>query len=134
MQANKLKNAFPDSKIDVHRNFGLRWVGKIHPTPLSASYTVSIGYRLDKRPEVTIIDPMLISRNGSRLPHVFKGDHPCLFRFKYGEWNGSMSIAETIVPWVSLWLAHYEVWLATGVWCGAKEEHPGANNTKNAMG
>jgi hypothetical protein len=132
IQALKLRSAFPDSKISLERNVGLRWVGQIHPTPLSETYTVAIKYRLEERPEVTVVDPVLVSRNGSRLPHVFKGNHPCLFRFKYREWDGTMPISDTIVPWVSTWLAHYEIWLATDVWCGSKEEHPGRDTAKNS--
>jgi hypothetical protein len=45
-----------------------------------------------------------------------------------------MSIADTIVPWVSMWLMHYEIWLATGVWCGSKEEHPGDDAPKKPTG
>ena len=134
VQAWKLKRVFPDSTFSLERNFGLKWVGKLHPTPVSATYTVSINYRLDERPEVSILDPVLVSRNGARLPHVFNGNHPCLFRFKYREWDGTMAIVDTIVPWVSTWLAYYEVWLATGIWCGSKEEHPASCRTKNAKG
>jgi hypothetical protein len=134
MQALRLKSAFPDSAIVLERNFGLQWLGKIQPTPLSATYTVKVKYRLNARPEVTIVDPVLISRNGSKLPHVFKGNHPCLFRFKYYEWNGRMSIADTIVPWVSMWLMHYEIWLVTGKWCGSREEHPGDSAPKKPAG
>lgn len=134
MQAAKLKTAFPNSAIRLERNIGLCWVGQIQPTPLSATYTVKINYRLDVRPEVTIVDPVLISRNGSRLPHVFKGKHPCLFRYKYREWNARMSIADTILPWASMWLMHYEIWLATGVWCGSKEEHPSDDAPKDSTG
>jgi hypothetical protein len=134
MQGAKLKIAFPESTISIERNFGMGWVGQIQPTPLSAIYIVKIHYRLDERPEVTILDPVLTPRNGSRLPHVFKGNHPCLFRYKYGEWNGRMSIAETIVPWVSTWLMHYEVWLATGIWCGSREEHPSDDAPKRRAG
>ena len=42
-----------------------------------------------------------------------------------------MLIADTIVPWVSMWLMHYEIWFATGVWCGSKQEHPGDDAEKN---
>ena len=112
----------------------MQWVGQIQPTPLSATYTVKIDYRLNERPEVTILDPELTSRNGSRLPHVFTGNHPGLFRYKYGEWNGRMSIAETIVPWFSMWLMHYEIWLTTGIWCGSKEEHPNNDAPKKTSG
>jgi hypothetical protein len=34
-----------------------------------------------------------------------------------------MSIAATIVPWLSLWLYYYEVWLATGAWEGGGISH-----------
>src|SRR5688500_14988953 len=96
VQASKLKRAFPASRFNLQRNFGLTWTGKLHPTPLSVTYTVSISYRLGERPEVTILDPVLTSRNGEGLPHVFPGNHPCLFRFRYREWNGTMPIVNTI--------------------------------------
>ncbi len=35
-----------------------------------------------------------------------------------------MTLADTILPWASLWLFYYEVWLATGEWVGGGE-HPG---------
>ncbi|MBP8931241.1 MAG: hypothetical protein KBG46_08165 [Paracoccus sp.] len=34
------------------------------------------------------------------------------------EWNPSMSIAKTTVPWAARWLACYELWEATGRWHG----------------
>jgi hypothetical protein len=40
------------------------------------------------------------------------------------EWTVGMSIANTIVPWTSEWLAHYEIWLATGDWQGGGEWPP----------
>jgi len=35
-----------------------------------------------------------------------------------------MSLADTILPWASLWFFYYEIWLATGEWVGGGE-HPG---------
>ena len=35
-----------------------------------------------------------------------------------------MWIADTILPWTSLWLYFYELWHATGQWLGGGE-HPG---------
>ena len=35
-----------------------------------------------------------------------------------GEWAERMLIAEIIVPWISEWLLHYEIWLVTGEWHG----------------
>ena len=79
IQAAKLKSAFPDSKVTFSRDGGLSWMGHLHPTPLSVKYKVRIDYGPQQLPEVTIIDPPLVSRNGSRLPHVFKGNHPACF-------------------------------------------------------
>ncbi len=105
-------------------NSKLVWMGKIQPSPLSISYTIQIIYRTGKRPMVQIIEPKLQTRKGEKLPHVFHGKILCLYRAKYGEWNSSMFLATTIVPWTSLWLLHYEIWFATGAWCGSKAEHP----------
>ena len=35
----------------------------------------------------------------------------------------SLVFADTLVPWTIEWLFHYEIWLATGTWCGGGE-HP----------
>ena len=34
------------------------------------------------------------------------------------EWDKTKFIAETIIPWTSEWLLHYEIWVATGTWHG----------------
>lgn len=125
-----LKTAFPKSKVTMNGKNRLVWTGQLQPTPLSAVYTVQIIYKLDDTPEVRVLEPKLVARDGKRLPHVFTGNLLCLFRYKYGEWNSTMSLAATIAPWTSLWLSHYEVWLATGTWCGSKQEHPGENEQR----
>jgi len=130
MQGAVLKLLFPDSTVKLNKNISLTWTGNIQPSPLSDVYTVKIRYKLSNRPRVTVVTPELIARNGVRIPHLFPEKELCLFRYKYYEWNSRMSIAETIVPWASLWLMHYEIWLATGVWCGSKQEHPGGDKPK----
>lgn len=124
VQAAGLKRAFPDSNITFNKHIELTWMGQLRPSPSSEGYTVKITYQLKQRPVVTVLSPELKSRNGEHLPHVFRGEKLCLFRFKYYEWNFTMHIAETIIPWTSLWLFYYEVWLATGEWCGSRHEHP----------
>ena len=130
IQGFHLRKTFPDSEISLHHNHGLTWVGKLQPSPLSSIYTVKLKYRLKKRPEVTVIEPQLSSHNGEQLPHIFSGDQLCLFRYKYFEWDSSMRIDETIVPWISLWLLYYEIWTATGKWCGSNQEHSEKGNGK----
>ena len=41
-----------------------------------------------------------------------------------------MNIAETIIPWASEWLLHYEIWLATGEWQGGGI-HPDISKKRN---
>lgn len=133
-QAEGLRRAFPKSKVTFNQDVAFTWVGQLQPSSLSCLYTVKITYRLKNRPEVTVVEPELLSRNGDPVPHVFSAKRLCLFKYKYNEWNSTLPIAETILPWTSLWLFHYEIWLATGKWCGSKQEHPGDGEGKNLDG
>lgn len=123
MQAAHLKKVFPDSEILLYRNSVLKWRGFLTPSPLSETYLVEIEYHLGKRPDVRILSPPLKKHGDQAIPHVFSQDKLCLFRFIYKEWNSSQKIAVTIIPWASLWLFFYEIWLATGEWHGGGE-HP----------
>ncbi len=102
----------------------------MQPSELSDFYTIKIKYRLRERPHVSVLAPELMPRKGERIPHLFPGKELCLFRYKYYEWNSRMHLADTILPWSSIWLLHYEIWHATGVWCGSKQEHPEDNMLK----
>jgi hypothetical protein len=42
----------------------------------------------------------------------------CLYYRKAREWNSSMFLSDTIIPWASEWLLHHELWVMTGVWSG----------------
>lgn len=106
------------------------WTGYVQPTDMSCAYLVRVTYVLGFRPKVFVIDPPLRRRNGTeKIPHIFPGNYLCLFHPSYGEWLGSMFIAETIVPWAALWLYYYEVWHATGDWHGGGE-HPQVRGRK----
>ena len=83
-------------------------------------------------PKVTVIQPRLHRREEEPdrpIPHHYVNkDDPelpllCLFDPDAAEWDPSMSIATTIVPWTIDWLACYEGWLATGEWTGGGREH-----------
>ena len=123
VQAALLKGAFPQSSITVAPNKSLRWEGELSPSPLSSVYGIRLDYRLGKRPQVTVLDPELMPRDGKLPPHLFKEGTLCLYRYRT-EWNPSLPLADTILPWTSLWLMHYETWLVTGQWSGTIQEHP----------
>jgi hypothetical protein len=99
----------------------IRWIGDLQPSPLSDSYTVQIDYRPPARPTVSVLRPKLVSRKpAERIPHTFPDGTICLHL--PGEWTSTMPIADTIVPWMSLWLLHYEIWITLGTWMGGGHE------------
>jgi hypothetical protein len=65
--------------------------------------------------------------NGRTLPHVYSsrgtGTQLCLWQPRYEEWDWSMKLTQTYVPWSVEWLFYYEHWLDTNEWLGGGE-HP----------
>jgi hypothetical protein len=119
-QAYILSSMYPGSYCKFHKN-KLDWIGIIVPTPLSGLYTVNVIYRQGYNPRTYVQDPQLSLLPGKKLPHVYSQieQRLCLYYpSKRPQWDESMHIAETIVPWASEWLLFYELWLATGEWLG----------------
>lgn len=61
------------------------------------------------------LEPVLDLGHRDRLPHVYDD---CLCLYTPGQWDRSMQIATTIIPWTAEWLFHYELWKATDHWVG----------------
>ncbi|MFF1680930.1 hypothetical protein ACFVYG_33435 [Streptomyces sp. NPDC058256] len=94
----------------------------LQPTSVSRDYTVRIVYRHRRRPRVTVTDPPLaLHPDAMALPHVYLDGDLCLHL--PGEWKEHMFLADTILPWTSAWLLHYELWLVLGRWTGTGDEH-----------
>ena len=95
------------------------WVGNLQPTPLSQSYKVKIEYDLKHSPSIYVLSPALKSYDGKlNIPHMYDQEKLCVYLPGNGEWDKQKFIAETIIPWISLWLFYYEIWLSTGEWLG----------------
>lgn len=100
-------------------------IGDWQPTALSPQYSVEIVYKQGLRPRIAIVSPVLTLGPGhTKLPHVFDGQKSICVHTA-DQWNPSMLIADTILPWISQWLYFYEVWALTGIWLG-KGTHPDA--------
>ena len=124
-QAAELLERHPDSTVsDTTRLKPLIWKGRIQPTLLSCSYLVRIELHHTKEaPVTTIVDPSLEKRESENIPHLYEEGSLCLHRPSNKHWKPGMSIADTIIPWTSLWLYYYEEWHRTGIWHGGGE-HP----------
>src|ERR1700730_10172391 len=118
-QALGLRHVFPTAKT-VLLPMRLIWAGTVTPTPLSRDYRIRISYSVGHFPSVVVLDPPLKPDADGRLPHFFRNDTLCLHEAH--EWDDSMQIVDTIVPWASEWLAHYELWTRNGRWFG--DGHP----------
>src|SRR2546429_678112 len=117
VQQLALKELFPDARCWISRS-ELKWEGTLTPSALSRDYLVRVTYSLNDSPDVEVLHPALEMREGKKPPHLYKGDKLCLCLPRTGEWDMSMLLSETIIPWTSEWLLHYEIWFATGDWRG----------------
>jgi hypothetical protein len=98
--------------------------GEVQPGELFETYQVRIIYTSGGVPEAFVIEPALRPRDdGQQIPHVYPGPRPCLYLPGAREWTSEKLIAETVIPWLMLWLEYYELWHATGDWQGGGE-HP----------
>lgn len=126
-----LRKAYPSARCEIKRN-KLWWLGKIRPTPLSKEYTVSITYKMWEAPKIWIVGKELERLDSLNFPHYYEKNEDdemvriCLYR--YDEFSVDKLISNTIIPWTVEWLYFYEIWLATGEWCGGGQ-HP--NGDKN---
>lgn len=96
--------------------------GEVQPLPLSASYRVRIEYEAADYPRVWVLAPKLLPRDESPIPHMYNQERLCLYLPGAGQWSGELSLAHVVIPWISLWLHHYELWHATGEWLGGGVE------------
>lgn len=124
-QLSALRCLYPLGNGHLLKN-RMAWEGILIPSAFSREYIVRIDYRPGKFPSVQVLQPSLrLLSSGRKPPHVFKdhGDPLCLFYAAAREWNSSMLIARTIVPWSCEWLFHFEAWLFTGEWDGGGISH-----------
>jgi hypothetical protein len=127
VQLGQLRHVWPELVARVHRG-SLRAEGWVRPNSLCESYRIQLVYTPPASPKVWVREPRIVAERapGDRVPHVydrFTDPRPCLFYPNEREWRSDKLIAHTILPWLLLWLAFYEVWLVTGIWKGGGVEH-----------
>jgi len=127
VQELTLRKRFPESQSRIKRS-ELIWECDLQPSPLSAVYRVCLRYRLKGIPKVNVLTPQLQMREDDQPPHMYSyaEQRLCLYLPEADEWDGSMLLAKTVIPWTCEWLLQYEVWLVTGEWRGPGK-HPGGD-------
>lgn len=130
-----VQRLYPHGRGQLVRN-RLIWECQLRPSAFSRQYLVRIDYHLGAFPITRVLDPVPRQlADGRKPPHVFAepGDPLCLFYAAAREWNSSMLISKSIVPWACEWLFHFESWLFTGEWDGGGIAHePGTVQQQNS--
>lgn len=103
VQIKILAKDFPNGEVKSHDLRHLRWEMDIVPTPNSSLYRIRIDYNKGASPKIYVIEPSILKKaEGEKLlPHVFDTEKQqlCLFYGRIGEWNPSVLLSRTIVPW-----------------------------------
>lgn len=133
IQALNIKKMFPGTKVMNHHDQLLTWTHTITPSPLGDHYDIKLVYQITDRPKIYVINPkpLVLATDEKKLPHCYdqKLQYLCLYYPDGKEWNKSMLLATTVIPWAYEWLYHYEIWLGTGLWTGGGV-HPIKNKPK----
>ena len=114
IQASALRSRFPKTTPRLKRDL-LTWEANVRPTPLSRAYTLRLVLKRGFHPRTAIVDNLDIDWL-KPPPHMYRDQSLCLY--DAAEWNSSMLLVDTVVPWACEWLAHYELWASSGVWHG----------------
>jgi hypothetical protein len=122
-QAAWMRSRYPAFRCEVHGGL-LVCRGELQPGPVCATYKALIEYRVGRWPKAFVPgDQLKPLEPGGKIPHTYGPDQPCLFYPNRQSWRSDMKLADKIVPWLSLWLAFYEMWRATGEWYGGGITH-----------
>ncbi|MDM8292062.1 hypothetical protein [Faecalicoccus pleomorphus] len=121
LQAIFLKREYPNSICKVSRS-QLVWHGLIKPSPLSREYNIRMICDGKKRPKVILYGENVKGLDDPNFPHNFginqkKQEVTICLHYSF-EFDYSMRIVDTIIPWIQEWLYFYKIWLITGEWLG----------------
>jgi len=120
VQQGSLKKKYDNIEACSIEKDRLVCIMNITPSNESWTYRVQICYKLHKRPEAFLLSPQLQEYDGNSPPHLYsdssKNPSLCVYYPKYNEWESTMLLSDTFIPWISTWLHTYEYWLITGKW------------------
>lgn len=128
-QLIELKKKYVVEKNNLkHNSFSCQLL--VRPTPLSIEYTLKVVFEPDQNVPFSVYvvnpKPLKLAESATRLEHVYDNQKQrlCLYRPGKKQWDRSMLLSETAIPWAIEWLYFYEIWVSTGKWLGGGEHPP----------
>ena len=113
------KDLIVDKKIR-HNNCEI--IFKIKPSEISREYLVMFKIINNEKPKIYILKPNLHDENNKeRPPHMYSLEEGQICLFLPNEISRNDKYVK-VIPWISEWLIHYEIWKCTGVWHGRGHE------------
>lgn len=118
-QITAVKAQYTDVSFRTKKR-GIEGFISLQPTEESLIYKLKISAQIDSTiVNIFPIEPHIGREvNGQAIPHMYPDGSLCLYYPDYKEWKYSDLWADTLIPWTSLWLYYYELWLQTGEWLG----------------
>lgn len=114
------------------------WEFDAKPSTFSKKYRVLLVWDFKfVAPKVYILDNELREVELTKtIPHLYNREKMelCLYFPDYNEFDRSMSLCESIIPWTYLWLQYYEEWLYSGEWKGGDAPHPEVTDSNDGSG
>ena len=110
----------------------LNCIMRLQPSETSIVYKVKIWFKIGDWPKVWLLEPKELAQVDGKDPHHIYGFTKrgyvqlCVFYPGKNEWQDSMYLSKTFVPWIITWLSSYEYWQITGQWV-----YPEARSLKN---
>ena len=136
VQKFNIRKQFKKMIIKEYKCKELKILLKVQPTEISKEYNVLLQYdSVQRKPQVYVSVEQLKIDDKENIPHKYGikningEEYVNLCLYYPGEWNSTMNISDTIIPWISEWLCHFEYWSITGAWCGGGK-HPTKKDIK----
>lgn len=136
VQKFNIRKQFKKMIIKEYKCKELKMLLKVQPTEISKEYNVLLQYdSVQRKPQVYVSLEQLNIDDKENIPHKYGikningEEYVNLCLYYPGEWNSTMNISDTIIPWISEWLCHFEYWSITGTWCGGGK-HPTKKDIK----
>ena len=101
-------------------------------------YKIALEYKFKGAVDVYLLEPeidvtrrMEIHTYGMKYHQHYKKEllKLCLVRPMKNEWDTSIALMDSYIPWAAEWTEFYELWKLTGAWHGGGE-HPDLESDK----